>query len=528
LVAQTEAPPPLAEQSTVEGYFRAFSSLPWDELLMWPPDVFCLCNLVLDHTECYRFVVAPPPGRSWPPTDEWNDDVCAAAREWAAGRPPAFVRRHWDALANARSVPLAAIRAGDAWAACEALLTLHAVADQACAGMSAPFPPADDALVARAAVMLDEHGSLSRLSPTRVRVVPKTNFAAQGITIRSLSRYLALFYESVDVRWKRVNLPLAGAPRQDYNIVLLPWPLRVQAEDFHQVPSPLAHMDSDRFGFFEFSPDSSLDVGRASALLEKARENCGPVDAVVLPEGAVQQHEIDLLEDLLDEQRVTFLVAGVRRHREGAVFGRNYLHFAVRTASGWERYQQDKHHRWCLDERQLRQYHLTHRLSPAKRWWEAIDIPPRAVHVVDVGGRATAAPLICEDLARTDEVIDFLRRVGPSLVVTVLLDGPQLATRWPSRYATVLAEEPGSAVLTLTSFGMTARSRPPGCSLSRAVALYADTQGVHTIALGKGADAILLTTSVETSERWTADGRRHDDVTRLVFKTAYDLHAGQP
>lgn len=67
---------------------------------------------------------------------------------------------------------------------------------------------------------------------------------------------------------------------------------------------------------------------------------------------------------------------------------------------------------------------------------------------------------------------DVLRRVGPSLVVGLLLDGPQLPQRWPARYATVLADEPGSAVLTLTSFGMVARSRPPGRTRSRAVALW--------------------------------------------------------
>lgn len=507
----------------MESYFRAFSSLPWDELSTWPPDVFCLCNLVLDHTESYRFVVAPPPGRSWPPSADWNADVAAAAAAWAAGEMPDFVRHYWRLLSRMRSVPLKEIRAGTAWDACEALLTLHACADQACGGMAARIPLVDDPLVGRATAMLDQHGSLSRLSPTRVRVVPKTNFASQGITIRSLSRYLALFYESVDVRWNRVNLLPAAAARRDLNMVLLPWPLEVQAADFQPVPNPLPHMDDDRFGFFEFCPETALDVGRAAALVEQARETCGTVDAVVLPEGALRPHEIDLIEEMLDDQGVTFLVAGARRHRERAAFGRNYLHFAVRTTTGWVRFQQDKHHRWCLDERQLRQYHLTHRLDPAKRWWEAIDILPRAVHVIDVGGRATAAPLICEDLARTDEVIDFLRRIGPSLVVTVLLDGPQLATRWPSRYATVLAEEPGSAVLTLTSLGMTVRSRPPGCVPSRAIALWADAQGLQPIVLGRGAEGVLISTTTQTAPRWTADGRRHDDVTRLALTSARDL-----
>jgi hypothetical protein len=284
-------------------------------------------------------------------------------------------------------------------------------------------------------------------------------------------------------------------------------------------------MDGDHFGFFEFDPRSSLEFGLISDLLDEAGRRCDAVDAVVLPEGAVQPRDIEPLIDLMEQHKVTFLVTGVRQPREGDHFGRNFIHFAVRTPDGWEHYRQDKHHRWCLDDRQLRQYHLTHRLSPSKRWWEAIDLTPRTVHVIDVGGRATTTPLICEDLARTDEVIDFLRRIGPSLVVTVLLDGPQLGNRWSSRYATVLAEEPGSAVLTLTSFGMTARSRPPGYPPSRAVALFADAEGIHSIALERGAQGVLLETSLETTQRWTADGRHHDDVTRLVFRAANGLSA---
>jgi 5-methylcytosine-specific restriction enzyme A len=52
-----------------------------------------------------------------------------------------------------------------------------------------------------------------------------------------------------------------------------------------------------------------------------------------------------------------------------------------------------------------------------------------------------------------------MRSVGPNLVVALLMDGPQLTARWPARYASVLADDPGSSVLTLTSLGMCLRSR---------------------------------------------------------------------
>ena len=89
-------------------------------------------------------------------------------------------------------------------------------------------------------------------------------------------------------------------------------------------------------------------------------------------------------------------------------------------------------------------------------------VPRRSIQFLELGGGITIVALVCEDLARLDAVADLLRTVGPTLVLTVLLDGPQLASRWTARYASILADDPGSAVLTLTSFGMVERSRPGG------------------------------------------------------------------
>jgi hypothetical protein len=500
-------------EPTIASYFDAFSPTPaWEDLPSWPADVFCLCNLVLDSTEAYRFAVAPSGNHRWPPSPHWNDEVVEAAARWrtlcgsgswrateGAGIEalPERLRRDWELLTRHRDLPLSKIRSGEAWTVCEALLSLHALADEACSGLAAPGAPAEDSMEWLAWHLLTRRGTLSRLSPARVRIVPKTNFATRGITIRSMSRYLALFYESVDVRWRRVEsevqaLTAADGPRT-YNVLLLPWPLEVRSTDFHPAPSPLENMDSNIFGFFEFSPAQTLRHEYVDELLAAASREVGHVDAVILPEAAVRPYEVEVLEKAMEVAGSSFLIAGVREPPSENMFGRNYLHFGVRTDAGWQRYQQDKHHRWSLDESQIRQYHLAHALDPRKLWWEAIDIRSRSLHVIDVGGGATTAPLVCEDLARMDEVADLLRRIGPSVIVAVLLDGPQLTSRWPCRYACVLAEEPGSAVLTLTSFGMVARSRPPGMHTSRVVALWSDcVQGVREISLaprgGCGAD----------------------------------------
>jgi hypothetical protein len=297
----------------------------------------------------------------------------------------------------------------------------------------------------------------------------------------------------------------------------VPWPLTIEAHHFRPVaPAAIANMDADVYGFFEFAPEAPLDGDALRAVLAAALAGPECVDAVVFPEGALAPADLDVVEHVLDEHGVRFLVAGVRGRRDEGGFARNYLHFGVRRPSGWEHYDQDKHHRWCLDGRQVEQYHLTRSLSPGKLWWEAMDVRERILHVFDLGLGVTATPLVCEDLARLDEVAELVRRLGPSLVVALLLDGPQLASRWPCRYSSILADEPGSSVLTLTALGMAARSRPPGKHPSRVVAHWNNrTDGLQEIELEPGAAAVLLTASVESATLWTADGRRHADVPGL-------------
>jgi hypothetical protein len=524
---------------TIGSYIEAFGPAPsWTELCRWPPDVFAICNLLLDHTEAYRFAVAPLSGRRWPPSEDWEEEVLAAAEEWResavepGGRVPSQVAKHWGVLVGGRDLALASLRRGEDCQMCETLLTLHAMADQTCRWLaSASPPPADDAFERTAWDLLADHGSLSHIDSTRVRVTPKTHFAARGLTIRSFSRYLALAYESIEVHWRRLRqVKGGGLRRRDYNLVLAPWPLDIEAEAFVPTEGPLENMDRTAFGFFQFAPRAPVDTGLLAGLVEAARGEVDRVDAVILPEAAVGSPEVASIESLMEELGVFSLVAGVREPAREDGLGRNYVLLCVRTDRGWERYEQAKHHRWCLDESQIRQYHLCRALAPSRNWWEAIDIPPRTVEIIDVGGGGITVPLVCEDLARMDEVADLLRRIGPSLVLALLLDGPQLPQRWPCRYASVLADEPGSAVLTLSSLGMVTRSRPAGSKRSRVVAMWNDpTSGLCQIELARGASGILITASVEPTTVWTADGRRHERSTpSLTLTGVHQLRVPSP
>lgn len=480
--------------------------------------MYALTSLVLDHTEAYRFAVAPTPPWRWPPSPDWNDDVVTIAREWRASsnggrgaKTPRRVSSLYELVTQRRDTPLAALRGGADSELAAALLTLHAMADETGSDLLASTAGGFEQ---KAWDLLESSGSFSHLLPARIRVLPKTRVPRRGLTIRSFSRHLALSYEAVAIDWQRMQPTRRLPAERQFNVVLVPWPLSVRASDFHPAAGPLDNMDPTAFGFFDFAPVEALPHELIAGVLSAARRHVHRLDVVVLPEAAVDASELLGLEAVLDEHGVRSLITGVREHREREAFGMNRLHVAMRDEAGWRHISQEKHHRWCLDGPQIRQYHLSRALNPDRQWWESIELPARRIEILDAGGGVTIAPLICEDLARIDEVADVVRRIGPTFVIAVLLDGPQLRTRWPGRYASILSDDPGSAVLTVTSLGMALRSRPPNSKASRVIASWSDTAGgTRELELQRGASGVLLTASSRRNDSWTADGRRHDKST---------------
>jgi hypothetical protein len=90
------------------------------------------------------------------------------------------------------------------------------------------------------------------------------------------------------------------------------------------------------------------------------------------------------------------------------------------------------------------------------------------------------------------------------------MDGPQIGARWPARYATVLAEDPGTSVLSLTSFGLIARQNDFGeFDQASSIALWKDERsGVRKLELHREADALVLELNAVAKEERTLDGRR--------------------
>jgi len=545
--SQTEGPTLAVTWHTVAG------SPITDEFLEWPADLFAITDVILERSEAYRFVLSPPSGLEWPPRrlPNWSQAVEEAGQQWSVwveDRKSAFpllLAEEWRVFRDRAGMPLEHLAEGRDWRMCEAVLTLHAIADEACAGLGMALDRSDGKgciYRAHGRELLARTGSLARIPPHFLRVLPKVRTPPNGTSLRSFSRYASVHGPGVEARWHKVPVRRRGTePRARHaNLLLLPWPLRVRESDFRPLEGSVQRLAKEPFGFFEFAPSERLDLDLVSRMIVAARDEVDSVDAVVLPESAVEESDINGLEALLDGHGVAMLIAGVRqRSPESGRLPGNWVHIGanprlekgaspwVSVGEQWFHIRQNKHNRWSLDEGQILQYHLGGALHPHIRWWEAMDVPRRTVHFIEHGDEITFVSLVCEDLAQTDSVAEVIRSVGPTVVITPLLDGPQLTSRWAARYASVLADDPGSAVLTLTSFGMVQRSRPQGRDSCRVVALWKDpVRGLREIPLEPGAQGVLLTLCGDRATRRSVDGRCPvDNVTEYFDVAVHQVRA---
>ncbi|UOY03597.1 hypothetical protein [Blastococcus sp. PRF04-17] len=436
-------------------------------------------------------------------------------------------------LRERAEAPLDDIADGTDWPLCQALLTLLAASDETCAGVAAALDPVRTAgyrYRARADELLARTGSLSRFPAHRLRVLPKVRTPPGGISFRSLSRYLCLRGPEVEVAWHKVPARRSGLGQQQANVLLLPWPLRIRQRDFRPVPGSVRRAENEPFGIFEFAPAEPFDLDLVERTLRSALDEVDGVDAVVFPESSVPAGDLDQLEALLGRYGVTLLLAGVRETTATADrLPANWVHLGVHIGTCWSHYRQNKHHRWFLDESQINQYHLAGALHPSVRWWEAMEVPRRSLQFLELSEGLTLVTVVCEDLARLDEVAELLRDVGPTLVITILLDGPQLGTRWTARYASVLADDPGSAVLTLSALGMVQRSRPTGTPPSTVVAMWKDpARGLREISMDPGSHGVLMSVAATRARRRVADGRTPvDNAPGLVVAGVHPVTAAR-
>ena len=508
----------------------------WNELRKWPPNVFALTSTLLSDSGAYCLAVCPPNCREWPAIpDFWTVKLPKCSEEWRSyavkkRKVPEELRYFWNILCKSKDVGISDLKNSKnnsrQWKTCEAILCLHAMADEACAGFGIPsgWPGATNKEITfstKAYRLLTRFGTFAELYPETIRVLPKMRTPQVGIALRSLSNNLAVIRSEVNVEWRYWPY-LINSREPRINIMLYPSPDDVAPGQFKDVSGKLtgSNIDSNRFGLFEYASDSKLDVNSLIKAVNVAEKRVGNIDMIVFPEIALSENDLEkLMKKFKKRNEMPIILAGVRKSSSKQELGSNYVRLVARIyEKKYVRFNQHKHHRWCLDDQQIRQYHLGSVLDPNKRWWEAISLGERKLNFIGLSDAVTVCPLICEDLARQEPTAEVVRAVGPSLVIAILFDGPQTKYRWSARYATVLADDPGCSVLSLTSLGMAMQSRPAEQQISRCVALWKDKKtGFREIEIANDKKAIVLSVCREWEEQLTADGRSDNGTTGTLF-----------
>lgn len=235
----------------------------WCDCPSWPPDVFAVAATLADRSGCYA-----EPGLAISRNDEERrskienaERARRAGRLWARSKPfqpPEAAEAAWKQLHDAWDEPVCVgAGQGEAWK--RAALSLMAITDEACAFVGFTPEKTSTALqhdVAEQCVLsvagkadLRLPASLTSLIPAEIAcVMPKSLTPEVGCNLRSLSHHLALLPGCGSVRplWYLSHRPKAESePERDHalNLLLIPFPYVVRAEDFAVARAP--HSDAD-------------------------------------------------------------------------------------------------------------------------------------------------------------------------------------------------------------------------------------------------------------------------------------------
>lgn len=534
-----------ASEETLRDYLEyLIPGITRDRPPAWPPDAFGLAAATLHRSGAYSTIFnGSPADRNWGATMRETGTAWRKAWTASSGRRMTFpenIVKWWGKVQNAASLdtPISRLKLDEELAL--TLLSICVCADEASAGAGIPIsnpemPRAEQTL------RTTRSGSASGFDPyqfhadklllpklagsslcelihsSKLRVLPKMHTPQSGLTMRAFSHHLALCMPNeVHCEWHMLPVNTQGFC---LNLLLVPWPKSVRPAQFQPAPgpNPTIHHGSHEMFTLHASDFDDSDVKKLRAVLKAASDKVGRIDGVVLPELALGNGHHELVKNaVLDND--SFLISGVGSPSTKRKVGTNCvaLDIPIVGLDFQTNIRQGKHHRWKLTKSQILQYGLSTHLNPAASWWEHISIAERRLVFVAMRPWLALSVLVCEDLARPDPAGDILRAVGPNLVVSILMDGPQLTDRWSARYATVLADDPGCSVLCLTSAGMAelSKPRPGGTSRSHVVALWKDPErGLIEIDLPSGADAIVLNISVDYKEEWSIDGRSDGGLT---------------
>lgn len=533
----------------------------WEKFPQWPPDLFAVSGTLVDLSSCYSFARFEDNGSCNPFTISFAEKAQAIGCAWRkevgedgklSVKTEGDIQTLWNELISNQSASLECRISSDgsllSW--CKAALQLMAISDEASVGMGFPIDSSRDKELPFASTYYkwnDAHWQNVKTRNWRVATVclhvphseicvqPKTLTTQMGCTARSLSHHLALLPPSTHVttQWF-VGPPFEVNTEEPRNILLIPFPYNIDANCFRAINT----QQKEGWGHFEIDQKwlpTSDEQGEPfcsfiEVLVKQAKREVDCVHAIILPELALSEALAQRVARRIAESNgLEMFVSGistdmftVAKKKEPANAAYTSLYHRGEMIARWWQY---KHHSWRLDSGQIGQYSITQILDPSILWWEHIGFAgrdakereiDRSVWFYASGGGWSLATLICEDLARIDPVQSVVRAIGPNLLIVLLMDGPQLGQRWSSRYATVLADDPGSSVLTLTCLGMIRRSRGPQ---SQIIALWKDAfRGAQELSLAYGAHALLLTITPRRQKERTLDRRSDTGATTIRFE----------
>jgi hypothetical protein len=351
-----------------------------------------------------------------------------------------------------------------------------------------------------------------------------------------------------------VQPPEDAVETEELNLLIVPFPFAVADDCFvaHTLHAA-EHWGRFRIGTPWYPPGTEEVSGASIAtflveLIARSNETltrrgkAAGVHGVVLPELALDAPRARLVaERLARDTSIELFISGVNVPAGGSGLPpKNAVHSYLfvgpeRRLAFWE---QAKHHRWRLDGAQIRRYGLA--LDPDHYWWEDIDVANREVKIYSFRSSAMLTTLICEDLARIDPVQTVVRAVGPNLLIALLMDGAQYEWRWPGRYATVLADDPGTSVLSVTCFGMVDRyvrqdppeARTKATAAGEAIGLWKDAAGGRVVELrmNRADHGVVLCLRMDRTEERTMDRRSDGGTTvQIVHDTSFSIrHAAAP
>ncbi len=546
--------------ATLKNIFNLISSTEneedWVAVIAWPPNAFGVCAYILETMGLYDKVLADD-WRHKPRLKKWRKKVAKLGDEWVALQNessfPSKIKEWWKTIWSFREDSINDLHLPKHKEVVWALLSICVVADEALSILNMRNASSEilklvktvkknrgckfedargfvfdfrDMCYENLNSSEDADGStLCRgLDTTILRVLPKKKCPSVGISLRSISQNVGLWVNSeVTPRW--VENVSAGFSAGAFNVLLVPWPESVEPSQFKEVSNPNAQLP-DGFGMFDFEINTDIDalIKRIKNLLKSCSRQIGKVHLVVLPELSLNPTCFKRLSQYLAKKQI-ILIAGLGDvDKSGVMEGANQVKTSIPYTQYDESFEdlppqfiQCKHHRWQVGSEQLAQYGLGSILDPQKTWWENTRIEARQLGFVELSPSFVLSTIVCEDLARQDPVSSLLRTVGPNLIIALLMDGPQVKGRWPDRYATVLADDPGSSVLTLTSIGMANLSKPLGRKgkPSRSIGIWKDSSSASLeIELEKDASGVILCVSSKDENFYSADGRKSRNPSR--------------